>query len=541
MMAAPAWACGGFFCDGTQGTPGVSQAGEIVVFGQDGEEVTAHISIAYEGPADEFAWVVPVPAEPTLELSSQVLFDQLQATTQHRVRLQQIVEGCASPSAADADTDSDTDSDADVDTDGFDTGIGGVTVVSEQQVGPYDSAVLLAEDGTALVDWLQANKYGVPDTFADAVSPYLAPGMHFLALRLSKGNDTGDLAPVSLSYTARQMSIPLQLTAVAATPDMPVTVYVLGEQRAVPLSYLHVQLNPVYWFVDGFGSMDDTIAGAVDEAGGRAFVTLYSDPHGIQLRAITMPLQSLSEHATAADFVFGLQQGAWLAEPGVVGVLLDHLPPPEGITPAYFYGCPKCFEEEYAAFVEFDAVAVTEDLRERVVRPATRAQRMLNGGPVATRMQTALSPEEMTVDPVFAFNPDLPRVAADRSILLSTRCLDDSQLIEDGPRYLLLPGGYEVPVPVSSDAIPIGSWLEERVDYRRAMVVEQLSETGEGSVLVDHSADLVWPAPFDETWVGPIGRYAGGGACGGCQSGPAFPTGMSMLVLLGVLSRRRRG
>ena len=121
-MGSAALACGGFFCDNVGGgQPGVEQAGEVVIFGASEGEVTMHVGITYEGPADAFAWVLPLPSEPDIGVSPQTLFDLLQQRTRVFPTLQRSSSGCAENALetdADTDTDTDTDSDVDVDTDG---------------------------------------------------------------------------------------------------------------------------------------------------------------------------------------------------------------------------------------------------------------------------------------------------------------------------------------------------------------------------------------------------------------------------------------
>ncbi|MEM6930409.1 MAG: DUF2330 domain-containing protein, partial [Myxococcota bacterium] len=72
-MTTDALACGGLFCNIAQP---VLQNAERIVFEIDREQeiVETHVQISYEGPAEEFAWVVPVAAEPDLFLSTQGLF-----------------------------------------------------------------------------------------------------------------------------------------------------------------------------------------------------------------------------------------------------------------------------------------------------------------------------------------------------------------------------------------------------------------------------------------------------------------------------------
>ena len=76
-LAPTAQACGGLFCDGP--TNPVDQAGENILFAVDeeAEQITVHVQIQYEGAAEEFAWILPTPALPELQLGTDALFTAL--------------------------------------------------------------------------------------------------------------------------------------------------------------------------------------------------------------------------------------------------------------------------------------------------------------------------------------------------------------------------------------------------------------------------------------------------------------------------------
>ena len=73
-------ACGGTFCDVNRGIP-VNQITETVLFALDGDSVEVHIQFNDTGDPERFAWVIPVPTDPTLEIGSQALFDGLDSST----------------------------------------------------------------------------------------------------------------------------------------------------------------------------------------------------------------------------------------------------------------------------------------------------------------------------------------------------------------------------------------------------------------------------------------------------------------------------
>ncbi|MFP6645172.1 MAG: DUF2330 domain-containing protein [Candidatus Latescibacterota bacterium] len=172
LSATTAGACGGFFCSFAP----MNQVSERILFVDRGDSVTAHVQIAYTGEAADFAWILPVPSRPSLAVSHNELFNQLQFATQPMFLLewQEGVDDCgflfppfvrfeeASPTSAKD----------------------GVTVVAEERVGPYDTVVITADDPAAVVHWLADNGYQLGALGPELLAPYVEGGMHFLALRL---------------------------------------------------------------------------------------------------------------------------------------------------------------------------------------------------------------------------------------------------------------------------------------------------------------------------------------------------------------------
>ena len=65
--------------------------------------------------------------------------------------------------------------------------------------------------------------------------------------------------------------------------------------------------------------------------------------------------------------------------------------------------------EKYTADLAFDPGAFADDLNTVIVEPLRVTQALFGDFPYLTRLYTTLSAEEMTVDPMFSFNPDLCR------------------------------------------------------------------------------------------------------------------------------------
>ena len=70
-------ACGGFFC----ATVPMDQAGERILFAARDGMVTTHVQIQYSGEAPDFAWILPVPSLPEIQISHNEVFRQLSSAT----------------------------------------------------------------------------------------------------------------------------------------------------------------------------------------------------------------------------------------------------------------------------------------------------------------------------------------------------------------------------------------------------------------------------------------------------------------------------
>src|SRR5438309_3863395 len=85
LLCAPAaYACGGFFCGGTQ----IDQSSERIIFAVRANTVEAHVQIFYSGAAQKFSWVVPVEALPALSVGSPAFFSWLDGQTASGFNLQ---------------------------------------------------------------------------------------------------------------------------------------------------------------------------------------------------------------------------------------------------------------------------------------------------------------------------------------------------------------------------------------------------------------------------------------------------------------------
>jgi hypothetical protein len=264
VSTQPTLACGGLFC---QNIP-VDQAAERIIFTVDPEVVTAYVQINYTGNAPDFAWVVPVPSVPEVDVAEIDSFTELQAATDPVFMLPPtpdcMFDGDVMPMAAvmeEAES------------------AGGVTVFSSGEAGPYAFDVVGTETGNAnaLIDWLNENSYRITPEMEPLVHVYVEEGMLFLAMKLQPEQGVQDIQPVKMTYTAQRPMIPLRLTAVAATPNMGIYTWIFGRAQVESLNYAKLQISDDELSLSGpFGGGTDylqLVSSGIDRYGGQAFIT----------------------------------------------------------------------------------------------------------------------------------------------------------------------------------------------------------------------------------------------------------------------------
>ena len=542
----------------------IVQAGEAIAFHMDGNKVTAHIQITYKGKAEEFGWLLPVDAIPTLDVGTDELFVQLISTTQPVYRTQAEYNGnCPfDPNRSGGGGGSSGPASDSEDGGGGGGDEGYDPLVIRDTVGPYDYAVLRADQKQPMLDWLDENGFFVPAGTDDVVDAYIRPGAYFLALKLLKGNDVGDIQPVVVSYESALPMIPIVLTSVAADPDMPILVWVLGRSRAIPRNFYHTRINDAELNWLGFAdNYLDVINRAVDEADGHhSFVTEYAGVSSVMRDILDYPgrfgdLDALRATTDAINYVEYLTYNGYttggntppLFQPTftsqVLGILQQHLPVPrkilreltnQGLNASAFYLSYRYYVETDAQArpdmyedldTTFDAALLTDQLDEKVVRPTLTAGEMFREHPYLTRMYTTLSPSEMTRDPVFSFNPDLPDVANVHTARLIYYCgLIPNDTIETTPAVLVTEDGWELSFPHGTSQNP---W--DSVGWPDSHYIQAVREEGEAENVVDNTDEIL----------AAINARDGGGcsAAGGAATGLG---GLLLLGLVGLVRRRRR-
>ena len=482
-------ACGGFFCNPQQP---VDQTAENIIFSQNEDgTVSAVVQIRYQGPAEEFAWLLPVSGAPEVGVSSSRVFSRLRSQTDPRYQLDVEVEGtCRSRTDIAEGANNSLGNNGGMNED--DATGSGVDVVDRGSVGPYDYTTISVDSADddpaqAAVDWLTQNGYDLTDIGPERIREYLGAGMNLIAFKLTKNAQSGDIRPVRLRYPSELPMIPIKLTAVAATDDMGVRVWVLGEHRAVAKNYKSLVLNEaaINW-LNPNANYNQVVSMAANEADGQGFVTQYAQSSS-ELSEVVFTTgdqtgwERLSQASNWSDnhgelLVYALNRfRGW---DGIRQVIDEAVPLPAGVTVRELGGCPGCYYD--SDDTEIDGLSpqvFIDSMEEHVIEPVQKTQELADSRPYVTRLYTTMSPQEMSLDPVFDFNARLEDVSNIHEATQTVFC-SQGYFRSEAPWEVELPSGEVVrgsgfswPLAAGSD-VPAARQIRQDYNIGRGTVVE---------------------------------------------------------------------
>jgi hypothetical protein len=219
VFTPPANACGCGVYIPREGEGSVVQERALIRWDGQTEEIV--MALGVQGQSSEAAWIMPVPAEATVQLGQAELFDALQELTKPKVEQRYGIEWPLTGGGSMA----------------LEGAVGGappVMLLKQQTLGPFEISTLAATDAAALSQWLADNGYSFPDGLTEVLRPYVEQEWFYIAARLTPGAAdealTGELDPLWITFPAGEIVYPMRATALA-TGVMPVYLYVLAEHR----------------------------------------------------------------------------------------------------------------------------------------------------------------------------------------------------------------------------------------------------------------------------------------------------------------------
>ena len=248
-LSADAKAFCGFFA-GKADADLFNEASQVVLAHDDGKTVITMVN-DYQGPAEDFALVVPVPVVLKEELVRTVPIgpiDHLDAFTAPRLAEYHDPNPCAQPrlmrqrgvamgsAAADMAPEAEAPKEDDAK----------VVVEASFAVGEYDIVILSSKESNALESWLRSNGYDIPKGAHRALRPYVSSGMKFFVAKVAldrapKGSTK--LSPLQFAFPDRRFMLPIRLGMLNAAGPQDLVAYVITKQhRAEVANYRNVRL-----------------------------------------------------------------------------------------------------------------------------------------------------------------------------------------------------------------------------------------------------------------------------------------------------------
>ena len=255
-------ACGGCFAP-TENPTVVTDHRMILSVSK--SQSTLYDQIAYQGEPASFAWVLPFSGEINVGLSADIVFGAIDQLTQTVILPP---PGCV-PNAGSSSGSSGTGGSA-----GASDGSGGVTVLKQEVVGPYETVQLQASDPKALDSWLQANGFAIPPAVAPVISTYVAEHFNFLAMKLLPSKGIQDMRPVRVTTKGANVAMPLRMVAAGTGANVGIALWVIGEGRYEPQNFgsFIIDNNDLGWDVGASRSnYSDVRARLTTEGGGAAW------------------------------------------------------------------------------------------------------------------------------------------------------------------------------------------------------------------------------------------------------------------------------
>ncbi len=231
LAPAAADAFCGFYVSGA-GAEMFNNATQVVLMRSESRTVLS-MQNNYQGPAEDFAMVVPVPVvlqKENVKTLPHEVFGRIDKLSAPRLVEYWEMDPCyveppMEPMAEGAVMDKMSD--------GPGKGGGGVKIEAQFKVGEYDVVILSAKEATGLDRWLKANKYKIPAGAAPYLKPYVEGGSKFFVAKVDvekvkKVDGRLTLSPLRFHYDTKDFNLPIRLGMMNSSGTQDLIVHILA-------------------------------------------------------------------------------------------------------------------------------------------------------------------------------------------------------------------------------------------------------------------------------------------------------------------------
>jgi hypothetical protein len=237
LAPAAADAFCGFYISGA-GAEMFNNATQVVMMRSESRTVLS-MQNNYQGPAEDFAMVVPVPVvlqKENVKTLPHEIFARVDKLSAPRLVEYWEMDPCyVEPPMAMAEGRAMASDSAAEPTKGT-----GVKIEAQFKVGEYDVVILSAKEATGLDRWLKANKYKIPEGAAPYLKPYVEGGSKFFVAKVDvekvkKVNGRLTLSPLRFHYDSKDFNLPIRLGMMnsSGTQDLIVNILAPGTRYEV--------------------------------------------------------------------------------------------------------------------------------------------------------------------------------------------------------------------------------------------------------------------------------------------------------------------
>jgi hypothetical protein len=243
-----------------------------------GQRTVLTMSNDYEGPAENFAMVIPVPIvlqQENVRTLPHDIFQRIEQLTAPRLVEYWEQNPCPEPQRQ-YDFDSDRAVVSMPTSLRAETGSAeppvdlGVRIESRFEVGEYEIVVLSATQSSGLDTWLRQNRYNIPAGAAPLLEPYVREGMKFFVARVNiqraqrRPNGGARLSPLRFHYDTPEFRLPVRLGLLNATDKQDLIVYALHpssriEAANIPNVFIPTNLDVEDSVRERFGSFYNSL------------------------------------------------------------------------------------------------------------------------------------------------------------------------------------------------------------------------------------------------------------------------------------------
>jgi hypothetical protein len=209
----------------------------MVVLMRDGTRTVLSMQNNYQGPASDFAMVVPVPvvlSEKDVKILPNEVFERVDKLAAPRLVEYWEQDPCAPPMMYPPEAMSAVESEASPGGGGGSARDLGVTIEAQFEVGEYNVVILSAKESTGLDTWLRQEKYNIPQGAQPLLEPYVQSGSKFFVAKVDSKKVKFDaqgqamLSPLRFHYDTPEFSLPVRLGLINAQGAQDLLVHVLA-------------------------------------------------------------------------------------------------------------------------------------------------------------------------------------------------------------------------------------------------------------------------------------------------------------------------